>query len=128
MCHVSSEEGLTKAVYATTGAIQAVATRHVQILDPKRKIIMLRHPYLTRTLVVLPTRPNLRIDSKSVAREASYRSQSGESLTRWSPSLWLNTLLEKHAWLSAGLVWMQGASQSADVGVYNDLPPDGPRT
>ena len=83
---------------------------HVQILDPKRKIIVLQHPY-HEDLVVLPTRPNLRIDSKSVAREASYRSQSGESLTRWSPSLWLNTLLEKHAWLSAGLVWMQGASQ-----------------
>ena len=98
---------------------------HVQILDPKRKIIVLRHPY-HEDLVVLPTRPNLRVDSKSIAREASYRSQSGESLTRWSPSLWLNTLLEKHAWLSAGLVWMQGASQSADVGVYNDLPQDAP--
>ena len=39
------------------------------------------------------------------------------------PSLWLNTLLEKHAGTPAGLVWMQGASQSADVGVYNDTPP-----
>ena len=40
--------------------------------------------------------------------------------------MWLNTLLEKHAWLSAGLVWIQGASQSADIGVYTEVPPDGP--
>ena len=37
--------------------------------------------------------------------------------------MWLNTLLEKHAWLSAGLVWVQAASQSADIGVYDDTPP-----
>ena len=44
---------------------------------------------------------------------------------KWSASLWVNTLLEKHAWLSAGLVWMPGASQSADLGVYNnDAPPE----
>ena len=99
---------------------------HMQILDPKRKIIVLRHPY-HEDLVALPTRPNLRVDSKSIAREATYRSQSANSsLSRWSPSLWLNTLLEKHAWLSAGLVWVQGASQSADVGVYTDPPPDEP--
>ena len=45
---------------------------------------------------------------------------------RWGPSLWINTLLEKHAWLSAGLVWMPGASQSADMGVYSELPPETP--
>ena len=96
---------------------------HVQILDPKRKIIVLKYPY-HEDLVVLPTRPNLRMDTKSITRDASYRSQSGESLMRWSPSLWINTLLEKHAWLSAGLVWMHGASQSADIGVYNEVPPE----
>ena len=67
-----------------------VCPRHVQILDPKRKIMVLRYPY-HEDLVVLPTRPNLRMDSKSIAREASYRAQSGESLMRWSPSLWINT-------------------------------------
>ena len=40
--------------------------------------------------------------------------------------MWVNTLLEKHAWLSAGLVWMQGASQSADTGVYRDVLPEAP--
>ena len=95
---------------------------HVQILDPKRKIMVLKYPY-HEDLVVLPTRPNLRMDSKSISRDASYRSQTG-SVMKWSASLWINTLLEKHAWLSAGLVWMYGASQSAETGVYRDVPPE----
>ena len=98
---------------------------HVQILDPKRKIMVLKYPY-HEDLVVLPTRPNLRMDTKSIARDASYRPQAGESPMKWCASLWVNTLLEKHAWLSAGLVWMYGASQSADMGVYRDAPPETP--
>ena len=98
---------------------------HVQILDPKRKIMVLKYPY-HEDLVFLPTRPNLRMDTKSIARDNAYRPQTGESLMRWSASLWINTLLEKHAWLSAGLVWMNGASQSADMGVYSDVPPETP--
>ena len=98
---------------------------HVQILDPKRKIIVLKYPY-HEDLVVLPTRPNLRMDTTSVTRDVTYRPQTGEPLMRWSAALWINTLLEKHAWLSAGLVWMNGASQSADMGVYNDVPPEIP--
>ena len=95
---------------------------HVQILDPKRKIIALRHPY-HKDYVVLPTRTNMRVDNKSIAQEARSRTQPDDtSLSRWSPSQWLNTLLEKHAWFSAGLVWVQGA-MSADVGVYDDSPP-----
>ena len=97
---------------------------HVQILDPKRKIMVLKHPY-HEDLVVLPTRPNLRMDTRSITRDMSYGPQTGEPI-RWSASLWINTLLEKHAWLSAGLVWMHGASQSADVGVYPDVPPEAP--
>ena len=85
--------------------------------------MVLKHPY-HEDLVVLPTRPTLRMDTKSIARDNSYRPQTGESLMRWSASLWINTLLEKHAWLSEGLVWMNGASQSADIGVYNDVPPE----
>ena len=93
---------------------------HVQILDPKRKIIVLYH----EDYVVLPTRTNMRVDNKSIAQEARSRTQPDDtSLCRWSPSQWLNTLLEKHAWFSAGLVWVQGASMSADVGVYDDSPP-----
>ena len=36
---------------------------HVQILDPKRKIIVLKHPY-HEDCVVLPTRSNIRVDNK----------------------------------------------------------------
>ena len=94
----------------------------MQILDPKRKIIVLKHPYY-EDYVVLPTRSNIRVDNKSVAQEARSRPQSDEaSLSRWSPSSWVNTLLEKHAWFSAGLVWLPGASMSADVGVFDDSP------
>ena len=56
----------------------------------------------------------------------SFGPQPGETPLRWAASLWINTLLEKHAWLCAGLVWMQGASQSADIGVYRDVPPETP--
>ena len=98
---------------------------HVQILDPKRKIMVLKYPY-HEDLVVQPTRPNLRMDTKSITRDVSFRPQAGESPMKWCASLWVNTLLEKHAWLSAGLVWMYGASQSADMGVYRDAPPEIP--
>ena len=100
---------------------------HVQILDPKRKIMVLKYPY-HEDLVVLPTRPNLRMDAKSITRDVrmSFGPQPGETPLRWSASLWINTLLEKHAWLCAGLVWMQGASQSADIGVYREMPSETP--
>ena len=94
----------------------------MQILDPERKIMVLRHPY-HEDLVVLPTRTTMRVDNKSVAQEARHRSQPDDTfLSRWSPSSWLNTLLEKHAWLSAGLVWVQGASMSADSGMFDEPP------
>ena len=98
---------------------------HVRILDPKRKIMVLKHPY-HEDLVILPTRPNLRLDTKSVSRDArlSSGSQHAEAPSKWSASLWINTLLEKHAWLSAGLVWLPGASQSADIGAYKDPTPE----
>ena len=98
---------------------------HVRILDPKRKIMVLKHPY-HEDLVILPTRPNLRLDTKSVSRDArlSSGSQHAKAPSKWSASLWINTLLEKHAWLSAGLVWLPGASQSADIGAYKDPTPE----
>ena len=85
---------------------------------------MLKHPY-HEDYVVLPARSNIRVDNKSIAQEARSRPQPDDtSLSRWSPSSWLNTLLEKHAWFSAGLVWLPGASMSADVGVYDESPPN----
>ena len=86
----------------------------------------LRHPY-HEDCVVLPTRNTTRTDNKSIAREVVYRSQPDDSsLSRWSPASWLNTLLEKHAWLSAGLVGVQGASMSGNSGVSDESQSDEP--
>ena len=98
---------------------------HVQILDPRRKIIVLRHPY-HEDCVVFPTKPSLRPDNKNIERDIANRLlRDDTSLSRWSPAMWLNFLLEKHAWLSAGLVWMQRASESGIKGVNEDLGPEG---
>ena len=93
---------------------------HVQILDARRKIIALRHPY-HEDCVVLPTRNTARPDNKNIERDVASRLQRDDiSLCRWSPAAWLNLLLEKHAWLSAGLVWMHGASESGIKGVFEE--------
>ena len=74
-------------------------------------------------IVVLPTRTTARCDDKSIARGIKYRAQLDDSsLSRWCPAQWVNTLLEKHAWLSAGLVWVHGASMSACKGVFDETP------
>ena len=97
-------------------------------MDPKRKIIVLRHPY-HEDCVVLHTRSTTRPDIKSSEREVEYRTQQDNtSLSRWSPASWLNLLLEKHAWLSAGLVWVQGASMSASKGVFDEARSDKPES
>ena len=51
----------------------------MQILDPKRKVLVLRHPY-HEDCVVLPTRTNMRVDNKSTAQEARRRSQPDDTL------------------------------------------------
>ena len=67
---------------------------HVQILDPKRKITVLRHPY-HEDCVVLPTRNTTRPDSKNIKRDVANRVlRNDTSLSRWSPASWLNLLLE----------------------------------
>ena len=76
---------------------------HVRILNPKRKLIVMTHPY--------------HADYGQICEDTS--------ASRWSPSSWVNLLLEKHAWLSAGLVWMHGASDSHTKGVYEDSGPEG---
>ena len=75
---------------------------HVRILDPRRKIVVMSHPYL-EDYVVFPTRSTIRTDSRNIEREDA-------SASRWITSTRINVLLEKHAWISAGLVWMPGAS------------------
>ena len=83
------------------------------------------HPYHD-DYVVLPTRPTIRLDNKNVERDVEYRQiYEDTSASRWSPTSWVNLLFEKHVWLSAGLVWMQGASDSGTQGVFDDPGPEG---
>ena len=100
-----------------------VCPSHVQILDLRRNIIVLRHPY-HEDCVVLPTRPTLCPDNKNIERDIANKllNHCWEMIPH-SPSG--NLLLDKHAWLSAGLVWMQGASESGIKGVFEDSGPEG---
>ena len=84
---------------------------HVQILDPRRKIIVLRHPYREDCVV-----------RAQIIRISSEMWQIGCCEMTAS---WLNLLFEKHAWLSTGLVWMHGASKSGVKGVFEGSGPDG---
>ena len=44
--------------------------------------------------------------------------------SRRSVSTWINVLLEKHAWVSAGLVWMPSASDFGTKGAFEDSKSD----
>ena len=44
---------------------------HVRILDPRRKIIVMSHPYL-EDYVVLPTRSTIRTDSRNIERDIGF--------------------------------------------------------
>ena len=80
---------------------------HVRILDPKRKIIVLLHPYL-ENYVVLPTRSTIRVSANQQRSEANRCMKEGmRGMTRWCSVAWVNGLAEKHTWLSAGLSGMQ---------------------
>ena len=97
---------------------------HVRILDPRRKIIVMSHPYL-ENCVVLPTRSTIRTDSRNMESDIGFRiTREDTSASRWSASTWINVLLEKHAWISASLFWMPGASDTAAKGAYEDSRPD----
>ena len=66
------------------------------------------------------------LDVLEKKRSGVYRTYRDDtSLSRWSPASWLNLLLEKHGWLSAGLVWMNGSSVSGLKGLFEEPRPDG---
>ena len=71
----------------------------------------------TRLIWALITGPTIRTDTMNIERDIEYRQiYEDTSASRWSPFTWVNLLLEKHAWISAGLVWMHGASDSGTKG------------
>ena len=76
--------------------------------------------------VVRPARNTARADNKNIERDVATGLQRDDtSLSRWSPASWLNLLLEKHAWLSAGSAWMHGASESGIKGMFEVSGPEG---
>ena len=83
------------------------------------------HPY-HEDYVVLRARSTIRTDSRSIERDLGFRIlHEDTSASTWSASTWVNICLEKHAWISAGLVWMPGASDSGAKGAYDDSGPNG---
>ena len=83
------------------------------------------HPYM-EDYVVLPTRSAiLESDDRNIDHDISYK-VAHEDLTasRWCAATWINILIEKHAWLSAGLIWMPHASDSGTKGSYTDSKSD----
>ena len=84
------------------------------------------HPYL-EDHVVLPTRTGwvtrstIRTDTRNVERDRGFKIINEDiCASRWSAPTWINVPLEKHAWISAGLVWMPGASDTGAKGAYED--------
>ena len=64
------------------------------------------HPYF-EDYVVLPTTSTIRTYSRNIERDLEYRVLREDSAaSRWSACVWVTTFLEKHAWISAGLVWL----------------------
>ena len=97
---------------------------HIRILDPKRKIMVLSHPYL-EDYVVLPTRAGIRIAVNQRHCELDYKMHSQDvSISRWCAASWINCLMEKHARLSAGLAWLPEASESGLLAKPDDLSRD----
>ena len=78
----------------------------------RRKIIVMSLPYL-EDYVVLPTKSTIRSESRNIERDIGYRiTHDDTSASTWSASAWIIVLLGKHAWISAGLVWMPCASDT----------------
>ena len=70
---------------------------------------------------MLPTRSTIRTDSRNIERDIGFRMlHEDSSASRWSASTWINVLLEKHAWISAGLIWVPNASDSGSEGAFED--------
>ena len=84
--------------------IGRVCPCHIRILDPKRKIVVLSHPSM-EDYVTLPTRAAVRTENRLTTKEIKFKMlREDQSLSKWCAARWTNILVEKHAWLSAGLI------------------------
>ena len=50
------------------------------------------------------------------------KSQDDPTLPRWRSATWINLLVEKHAWLSAGLIWLPEASATGKKAMFSGEP------
>ena len=65
--------------------------------------MVLSHPPFVEDYVVLPTRHGIRTESRLAGKDISHKlSRNDVSASRWCSATWVNILVEKHAWLSAG--------------------------
>ena len=88
---------------------------HIRILDPKKKIMYMED------YVVLPTRPVIRAENRLAGKDINYKlSWDDRIASRWCSATWINVLVEKHAWLSAGLIWMPDTSDTCKKVEHND--------
>ena len=72
--------------------------------------------------------PAIRAESRLAGKDISYKlSQNDVIASRWCSITWINILVEKHAWLSAGLVWMPDASDTGRRAEHNDPQSDEPQ-
>ena len=102
-CHVSCS-------YQTH--LGRVCPCHIGILDPKRKIMVLSHPCL-EDYVALPTRRGIRIPVKQSVTEIDHKAVHQDvTISRRCAARWINVLVEKHAWLSTGLICIPEAPET----------------
>ena len=100
---------------------------HIRILDPKRKIMVMSRPYMEE-YVVLPTRAAVRAESRLAERDMGYKlSWNDKTASRWCSATWINILVEKLAWLSAGLTWMPSASDTGKKAEYSNPQSEEPQ-
>ena len=77
-------------------------------------------PYV-EDYAVLPTRPAIRTDDRNIDHDISHKlAHEDLAASRWRAATRTNVLIERHAWLSAGLIWMPHASDSGTKGSYAD--------
>ena len=78
---------------------------------------------------MLPTRPAIRIDERMVGHDISYKlNRDDQTRSRWCSATWISTLMEKHAWLSAGFIWLPSASDPGAKGEYSDPKSEKPES
>ena len=82
--------------------------------------MVLSHPYMEDS-VALPSRSGIRCETRLAGRDPNNKkSQDDLTLSTRCSANWISLLVEKHAWLSAGLIWLPEASATGKKVVFNE--------